>query len=120
VLQQRLAAPVGDDRGAVANVVEHYEQWGHSALRLLAQEDRMPELKVVADLGRATHAEWVDHRFGAFLGGGEREYLRGLLIVLTDVYVWKLLRLDQGLSRQETETQLLAMVEAILSRRRER
>src|SRR4051794_36441356 len=41
VMEQRGVAPVGDVPGAVANLVEHYEDVGHMALRLLAQEERV-------------------------------------------------------------------------------
>jgi hypothetical protein len=39
------------------------------------------------------------------------------LVVATDVYTWKLLRRDQGLSRDETVASILEIVEALLERR---
>ena len=39
------------------------------------------------------------------------------LVVATDVYTWKLLRRDQGLSRDETVASILKIVEALLERR---
>ena len=39
------------------------------------------------------------------------------LVVATDVYTWKLLRRDQGLSRDETAAAMLRIVEALLERR---
>ncbi len=39
------------------------------------------------------------------------------LIVATDVYTWKLLRRDQGLSREQTAAAIRHMVQAILDRR---
>ena len=39
------------------------------------------------------------------------------LIVATDVYTWKLLRRDQGLSRERTAAAIRHMVQAILDRR---
>src|ERR1051325_2830551 len=33
---QRGEAPVGDIRGAVRNVIDHYEEWGDNRLRMLA------------------------------------------------------------------------------------
>src|ERR687886_747060 len=35
VTHQRDQAPVGDIEGAVNNLMEHYEEWGETALRLL-------------------------------------------------------------------------------------
>jgi len=35
-------------------------------------------------------------------------------VVITDVYTWKLLRLDQGLSRAATELAMVEMIERLL------
>jgi len=110
VVQQRTEAPVGDIAGAVKNLVDHYEQWGRSALRLLAQEERVPQLRAIADRGRAFHYAWVDRAFEPFLANVSKHALRATLITLTDVYVWKLLRLDLGLGREQTETVLKGLI----------
>src|SRR3712207_4528033 len=55
VVRQRAQAPVGDIEGAVKNLVDHYEEWGDSVLRLLAQEERVPAFRAVTDAGRALH-----------------------------------------------------------------
>jgi hypothetical protein len=39
------------------------------------------------------------------------------LVVATDVYTWKLLRRDQGLSRDDTAAAVLRIVNALLERR---
>jgi AcrR family transcriptional regulator len=116
VLQQRDAAPVGDVSGAVENLLDHYEEWGTSALRLLAQEDRVPQLRVIADRGRAAHYAWVDRTFEPYLRGPSKRVQRAQLITLTDVYVWKLLHLDLGLDRTEAATALGEMIRAVLGK----
>src|SRR5215213_7080208 len=63
VVGQRSEAPVGDIAGAVENLVDHYEEWGESTLRLLAQEDQVPALRKATDAGRALHYEWVERTF---------------------------------------------------------
>jgi hypothetical protein len=40
--------------------------------------------------------------------------LLDLLVVATDVYTWKLLRRDRGLTRAATEARMLRLVEALL------
>ena len=67
VLRQRYQAPIGDIEGAVKNLVEHYEEWGDSALRLLAQEERVPAFRAVTEAGRASHYEWVERTFAPLL-----------------------------------------------------
>jgi AcrR family transcriptional regulator len=114
VLQQRGAAPIGDITGAVENLLDHYEEWGRSALRLLAQEERVPQLRAIADRGREGHYAWVDRTFEPYLTGRSKRILRAKLITVTDVYVWKLLRLDLGLDRAETASVLRDMVTAVI------
>jgi AcrR family transcriptional regulator len=112
-MRKRDEAPVGDVPGAVANVVAHYERCGVNRLRMLAQEDR---IAVVADnvaMGRRFHWQWVERTFAPLLAGlspPERKRRTAALVAVTDVYTWKLLRRDLGLSRAETERVLIEMI----------
>jgi AcrR family transcriptional regulator len=113
MLRQREVAPVGDVVGAVANVVAHYERWGTNRLRLLSQEDRIELVAEHVRGGRAYHRAWVEHTFGpqlAGLRGSARKRRVAALVAATDVYTWKLLRLDLGLSRAETQRTLVEII----------
>jgi hypothetical protein len=57
----------------VRNLLDHYEELGVPVLRLLAQEDRSPALRALADQGRAYHAAWCERVFAPALAS-----LRGL------------------------------------------
>lgn len=115
VQSQRMAAPAGDIPAAVDNLLDHYAATGASALRLLSQEDRVPQLKEIADRGREFHYAWVERTFAPFLEGWDgRARLRAQLITLTDVYTWKLLHLDLGLDRAETRTALIDMIQSVV------
>ena len=115
VSRQRNQAPIGDIEGAVNNLVDHYEAWGDTALRLLAQEERVPAFRSITEAGRAFPYEWVERTFAPLLAKGTEEERRRLLaelIAVCDVHFWKLLRRDLGLSREQTE---LAIRETILA-----
>jgi AcrR family transcriptional regulator len=115
VRSQQDRAPVGDVAGAVKVLVETYEEHGDRVLRLLAQEERVPAFRLLTDTGRAYHHEWVKRVFAPLLAertGAQRERLLAQLIATCDVYFWKLLRRDLGLSREQTE---LAVIEAIMA-----
>ena len=115
VVRQRDQAPVGDIEGAVNNLLDHYEEWGDTALRLLAQEERVAAFRSITDSGRAFHYEWVERTFAPLLAkrtGKARRRLLAELVAICDVYFWKLLRRDLGLSREQTE---LALKETILA-----
>jgi hypothetical protein len=94
----------------VEALVEDYELTGDGVVRFLALEDKVPSLGPVIAIGRKGHREWVETMFQA-------PELVPELVVATDVYTWKLLRRDQGLSREETFASILKIVEALLERR---
>jgi len=118
VRKQRGEAPVGDLAGAIANLIQHYELWGDSMIHLLSQEAAVPVIHEVTDAGRALHVEWVERTFAPWLTppGEAHETRLAQLVALMDVYVWKVLRRDRGLSVMETESALREMVSALLLR----
>lgn len=112
----RAAARPGDIPGSVRLLVEGYEQAGDAAIRLLALEDRIPAVRQPLDRGRDEHRKWVREAFPAALAalsGAARRRRLDLLVCATDVYSWKLLRRDRGLSQTLTATAISEMVEAL-------
>jgi AcrR family transcriptional regulator len=107
--------PVGDVCEAVRVITEHYEQRGDSVLLMLAQEGSEDLMaRAVAD-GRALHRGWVAEVFAPYLPERDRDEAVDLLVVATDVYTWKLLRRDRGLSRTHTRQQMERLVRAVLT-----
>jgi len=120
VSSQRNQAPAGDVTGAVANLMDHYEDVGDLTIRTLAQEQRHEALHIFAERGRALHRAWVETAFRPLLDGipaGERGATLAKLVVVTDLYVWKLLRRDMGFEREQTERYVVEMVSAVIERR---
>jgi AcrR family transcriptional regulator len=114
---ERDQAPAGDPQGAVRILLDHYETLGERVLALLAEERRLPELREVADAGRELHRAWCARVFAEALDrrkGAERRRRLAQLVAICDVYTWKLLRRDAGLSRRQTETALVEMLEPML------
>ena len=115
-MRERDAAPVGDIDGAVRNVIAHYERWGNNRLRMISQEHRIPVVRQDAEIGRRYHRAWVERTFAPLLRGrrgASRERRVVGLVALTDLYTWKLLRRDLGLSQAETERTLIELIEAL-------
>jgi len=113
VTQQRLAAPVGDIAGAIRNLFDHCEEVGDLSLRSLAQEGRYEPVRALAERGRRFHHEWVARTFApqiASVTARDRERVRERLVAITDVYVWKLLRRDLGLDRDQAELAVREMI----------
>jgi AcrR family transcriptional regulator len=120
VRRQRDEAPVGDVRGAVQVLVDHYDEIGDRVLRLLADEGRRPGLREIAERGRSLHREWCARVFAPALesrAGADRRRLLIQLVAVCDVYTWKLLRRDGGLGRRQTELAMVELLEPLLDRR---
>jgi AcrR family transcriptional regulator len=110
IVSLRYTPEAGDIPALVEALVEDYETTGDAVIRLLALEEKVPSLQPLLARGREGHRGWVETMFGA-------PELVAELIVATDVYTWKLLRRDQGLSRDETVAAMLRIVQALLERR---
>lgn len=113
IRERRDEAPVGDLERLVHNLVDHYETEGRSALRILADEHLSPALAGFAQAGRDYHAAWCERVFAPFLAGltpAVRRRRLAQLIAICDVFTWKLLRLQRGLSAAQTRTALLEML----------
>ena len=111
VMERRYSPAPGDVEQIVDVLLDDYEVTGDSVIRLLALEEKVPALSSKLARGRKGHRDWVETMFKAPAN------LVPELIVATDVYTWKLLRRDQGLSREETAAAIRHMVQAILDRR---
>jgi AcrR family transcriptional regulator len=115
MVAQRDEAPVGDVRAAVRNVVAHYEEWGDQRLKLIAQEHRIAAIRRHTEEGRAFHRAWVERTFAPLIHGStpavrERRVLA--VLAATDVYVWKLLRRDLGVSVADAERVIETLIAA--------
>jgi AcrR family transcriptional regulator len=120
VRDQRARAPVGDAAGAVRVLMDHYESLGDRVMKLLAEEERVPGLRAVVDRGRFLHREWCARVFAPALegrAGVQRSRRLAQLVAICDVYNWKLLRRDAGLSRRQTELALVELLEPLLEGR---
>ena len=111
-IAEERRTPVGDVESAVRVLVDHYERRGNSTLLMLAQESSHPQIAEITRLGRVTHREWVEQVFAPYISGDPE--LVNLLVVATDLYTWKLLRIDRGYSRARTEQLMHRMATSLL------
>jgi AcrR family transcriptional regulator len=117
VAAERIA-PVGDVAEAVRVIVDHYELRGDWVMALLGQEASDERIRGVTESGRQLHRDWVATVFEPQLSrcaDPQHPVLMNLLVVATDVYTWKILRRDRGLSRARAEEQMRYLTDAILA-----
>ena len=114
---QREAAPPGDVPGTINSLYDHYEEMGDFVIRNLAQEKELPDVKEWLKHGRSAHRRSMQRQFRPWLEAcppSERRELLDGLVVICDVYTWKLLRRDMGRTRGEAESIVRRMVQGIL------
>jgi AcrR family transcriptional regulator len=117
VRDQRDTAPVGDVAAAVRVLLDHYDEYGDKVLTLLALENRSAAAAQVLGEGRLLHRSWCERVFApalAGLGGGSRARRLAQLVAVTDVYTWKLLRRDAGLSRDDVALALRELLDPLM------
>jgi AcrR family transcriptional regulator len=106
-------APPGDVKAAVSAFFDIYESVGDLVMQRLNEERRRPALKPTLDQGRDNHRDGVKMVFAPQLErlhGAARAQMLTMLVILTDVYVWKLLRRDMALSRPAAEAIVHKMI----------
>jgi hypothetical protein len=116
VLAERTVTSSDPER-ALTVLIEHYERRGDMVLGLITEEDDDPRARRMCDTGRTLHRKWVDEVFGAGLPDelSERARIIDALVVVTDVYCWKLLRRDRGLTVEDVRDRMALLSEAVLS-----
>jgi AcrR family transcriptional regulator len=107
---------LGNPDAALRVLIEHYERRGAMVLAALAEEDADPRARRMCDTGRLAHRAWVEQVFGDRLPRSDSQRCRlvDVLVVATDVYSWKLLRLDRGLGVDDVRDRMALMTEAAL------
>lgn len=113
----RERAEPGDPRRAVALLAAEYEDFGDAVVRMIALEERVPEIEPLLAAGRATHRAWVQRVFADALEGcapATRERRTVALIAATDVLAWKIARREQGLGPKATREVMTMGVLALL------
>ena len=119
IRRARDEVPAGDIPEAVRLLVGTYEDWGDEVLHLLSQERGLPGVTNRVEAGRRYHATWVERAFSPLLAKlppAIRRRRLGELQAVTDIYSWKVLRRDVGLSRAEVEASLRELIGDIVAR----
>jgi AcrR family transcriptional regulator len=108
--------PPDDLEAAISVLIAHYERMGDVVLAMLA-DDTDPRAVRMNKGGRRAHREWVETVFARSLPTRTttRSRLVDVLVVATDVYAWKLLRLDRGLSVDNVLDRMLLMTQTLVA-----
>jgi AcrR family transcriptional regulator len=120
-MRERLTGARAEvEPGSVPALVEHlmdqYEASGDANARYAMTAERFPMVADQMQFAREFHRAWLAELLADRLPRAKRERERVLsaLHAATDVYTWKLLRRDVGLSRAEVAATMTMLVEGVL------
>ncbi len=114
----RSGVAPGDTVGAIRRLVTDYEQIGDANARWAMDVEHLGSLAPLIEQARHTHRAWLEAAFEPYLpvDGKARRRVVNALHAATDVYTWKLLRRDLGVTRAETERTMVLLVDGALGR----
>ncbi len=116
--EARSGVAPGDTVGAIRRLVADYEQLGDANARWAMDVEHLGSLAPLIEQARHSHRAWLEAAFEPYLPaeGKARRRVVNALHAATDVYTWKLLRRDLGVSRAETERTMAHLVDGALGR----
>jgi hypothetical protein len=117
IIDERDQMRTGDVDGALAILLRHYERDGVPVFRTLCLEDRHEAARRIVETGRSTHRVWCARVFSPYLPAPESDTYRihlDAFVATTDLYLWKLLRMDLGRSPDETRSALRTLLDGLL------
>jgi len=113
----RKESQAGNINQAISILMKEYEYAGQAVIRTLAVENDLPVAAKILKKGRELHKEWCQRIFAQYLPeSNDKEYqiMLGTFYAATDIYKWKLLRIDLGYSKEETEKIFIKTVRGII------
>src|SRR5262249_6898984 len=118
----RNKAVPGDVTVAIHVLVGEYDQLGEPGVRWARRAYGLGAVARPRDAERGGHQQGLERRFGAALPppAPPRTGAIHSLHAATDVYIWKLLRRDLRLTRDETEAIMVNLVNGVLGDRSSR
>ncbi len=111
-------APItpGNLDALISGTYDFYEKIGDTVIRWLADEPRVPAMHEHLNIGRQHLRAWVAAAFAPTLGrlaAEARKEVHDALVIAFDIYTWKLLRRDFGLSRRAAQARMKRIVAGI-------
>jgi AcrR family transcriptional regulator len=103
----------------IANLIEHYEEWGPVMLKMLAEEFASPAIEEKVAGGKAYHRTWCETMFSdslTNLSKADRARRLAQLVAVCDIRTWELLRISSALSRNQTRRALREMLEPLIAK----
>lgn len=118
IAAERAAAMGETPESTLRALVAYYEHHGSLILKLYAEAHQAPGVPELAARARAYHVSWCQEAFADLLpprqGKAARARRLAQIVAICDATTWRILRVDGGLSPQQTELALTEMLMPLL------
>jgi len=102
-------------RETVDALADHYETYGALILKMYSEAELVDGLVELARRGREYHVAWCRSAFVVPTREGESHERRlAQIVAVCDARTWSILRLDSGLSAEQTKVALLELLLPVL------
>lgn len=115
------AAIAGASPAAIIDALaEHYEIYGALILKMYSEANLAEGLTEIADRGRAYHVAWCRSAFApdpqvGIADPARRERRMAQIVAVCDARTWYILRVDSGLSAQQTKRAIYEMLAPLIA-----
>lgn len=118
IVQAREAGSSDSPAAVIADLVKHYEKYGALILKTYAEAGMIEGLTPAVMKGREYHLSWCRRTFEQHLDpSADKVTAKRRLAQITaacDATTWRILRVDAGLSTEQTRVALLELITPLL------
>ena len=117
ISKNRDVAKPGDLDHIIRTLIDNYEEIGDAAIRTIMLEPEMEIARKIGEKGREVHRMWCAKMFASFLPNRQAtqyEIELSAFVAATEIYLWKLLRKDLKMDKEEVITVFTKLVKGLV------
>jgi AcrR family transcriptional regulator len=116
---ERTSTNAGQVDEILKALLSNYEKMGEAAIRTINLESELEIARQIGAKGRKLHRDWCMRMFASFLPDKQSDDYEIQLvsfIAATEIYLWKLMRKDLELSKEQTFSIFKNLVEGLINK----
>lgn len=118
IKEERTLAKVGNIDEILKALLSNYEKMGEAAIRTINLESELEIARQIGVKGRVLHRDWCIQMFAPYLPNeqsADYEIQLTSFIAATEIYLWKLMRKDLMLSKEQTFSVFKNLVNGLIN-----
>lgn len=118
IVEKRESALRSTPARTIRALVEHYDEYGSLILKTYSEAPLVPGLPEIVARGRSYHLDWCRRAFSTDLApqpdDATRQRRVAQILAICDATTWRILRIDGGLSPEQTELAISELLTPLL------